>query len=39
MDKELYDMMQEIFEKYKTDFSKDIKYIGTLSSDEMTSTR
>ncbi len=34
MDKSLYDTLQEIYEEKKNDFSKDIKLIATLSSEE-----
>jgi len=39
MDKDLYKIMQEIFEAKKTEFSKDIKFAGTITSEEMTNTR
>lgn len=38
MDKSLYEVMQEIIEEKKTDFTKDVSYLGTLTSDENTST-
>ena len=34
MDKSLYEIMQEIYAQKKTEFSKDIKLIGTLTSEE-----
>ncbi len=34
MDKSLYELMKEIYEQKKTEFSKDIKLIGTLTSEE-----
>lgn len=39
MDRDLYRIMQEIFEAKKTDFSKDIRLAGTITSEEMTNTR
>lgn len=39
MDRDLYRIMQEIFEAKKTDFSKDIRLAGTITSEEITSTR
>ena len=36
MDKSLYEIMQEIYEAKRTEFSKDIKLIGTLTSEEDT---
>ena len=36
MDKSLYEIMQEIYAQKKTEFSKDIKLIGTLTSEEDT---
>ncbi len=39
MDQDLYELMREVYEAKKSDFSKDIKFVGAISSDEMTSTR
>lgn len=38
MDKDLYEMMQEILETKKTNFTEDIRYLGTVTSDEHTPT-
>ncbi len=38
MDKELYKMMHEIIEEKKTDFTKDINFIGSITSDEESKT-
>lgn len=38
MDKDLYEIMREIFEEKKTEFTKDIKYLGTITSDEASLT-
>ena len=38
MDKSLYEIMQEILEEKKSDFTKDIKYLGSITSDEPSST-
>ncbi len=41
MDKNLYVMMQEILEEKKSDSAKssDVSYLGTITSDEISSTR
>lgn len=38
MDKNLYETMQEILEEKKTDFTKDIEFLGSITSDENTTT-
>ena len=38
MDKELYELMQELLEEKRTKFTKDIEYLGTVSSDEVSKT-
>ena len=38
MDKELYELMQEILEEKRTKFTKDIEYLGTVSSNETNKT-
>ncbi len=38
MDKSLYETMQEILEKKKSDFTKDIEFLGSITSNENTST-
>lgn len=38
MDKSLYEIMQELLAEKKSDFTKDIKYLGTITSDKQTST-
>ena len=38
MDKDLYEMMQKILEIKKTNFTEDIRYLGTITSNESTPT-
>lgn len=38
MEKSLYEIMQELLAEKKSDFTKDIKYLGTITSDEHSST-
>lgn len=38
MDKNLYKIMQEILEEKKTGFTKDIEFLGSITSEENTST-
>ncbi len=38
MDKNLYQIMQEILEEKKTDFTKDIEFLGSITSDENTTS-
>ena len=35
MDKNLYQIMQEILEEKKTDFTKDIEFLGSITSEEI----
>lgn len=37
MDKSLYEIMQDILKEKRTDFTKDIRFLGTLTSDEKSS--
>lgn len=38
MDKDLYELMQKILEEKKTNFTEDISYLGTVTSDEHSPT-
>ncbi len=38
MEKSLYEIMQELLAEKKSDFTKDIKYLGTITSDRHTAT-
>ena len=36
MEKNLYEIMQEILEAKKTEFTQDVEFLGTISSNEVT---